>query len=352
MLSNVVEKMDVKKVSIIIPSYLNGGSENFGINISNYYSKYFKVILLSLKNIGVLKNKIINNENFTSIDFGTSRNRYKIFKLFKFLKSQQTVFSVMRDTNILCLICSLFLPKLNVIIREGNRLNNMNIIYLFFLKLLYLRANKIIVNSRDIKQDIIKKFFFLERKLVILHNPIFSFKKKITKNTNKNKIILNISRMHKQKNHMLLLNSFSECLKKNKDLTLILIGEGPEEDNIRKKIHNLKINNNVKIFKPSSNLDKFYASVDLYVHTSKYEGFPNVLAEAISNSVYCVSTPSSSSVYDIIFDNQYGFITKSFCHKELSQIILNSLDRNGFDNSKFINKFYINSCGTKFLDLI
>ena len=113
----------------------------------------------------------------------------------------------MRDTNILCLICSLFLPKLNVIIREGNRLNNMNIIYVFFLKLLYLRANKIIVNSRDIKQDIIKNFFLLERKLVILYNPIFSFKK-ITKNTNKNKLILNISRMHKQKNHMLLLNSF------------------------------------------------------------------------------------------------------------------------------------------------
>ncbi len=173
MLSNVVEKMDVKKVSIIIPSYLNGGSENFGINISNYYSKYFKVILLSLKNIGVLKNKIIINENFTSIDFGTSRNRYKIFKLFKFLKSQQTVFSVMRDTNILCLICSLFLPKLNVIIREGNRLNNMNIIYLFFLKLLYLRANKIIVNSRDIKQDIIKKFFFFRKKISNFAQPYF-----------------------------------------------------------------------------------------------------------------------------------------------------------------------------------
>ena len=55
MFSKLVSKMDVKKVTIIIPSYLNGGSENFGINISNYYSKYFKVILLSLKNIGVLK---------------------------------------------------------------------------------------------------------------------------------------------------------------------------------------------------------------------------------------------------------------------------------------------------------
>lgn len=344
--------MGIKDITIVIPSYLSGGSENFGINISKYLSKHTKVTLLSLKDDGILKSKIVKSKKLISVNFGKSRNRYKIVKLFKFLKSQQTVFSVMRDTNILCLICSLFLPKLNVIIREGNRLNNMNIIYIFFLKLLYLRANKIIVNSRDIKKDIIKKFFFLERKIVILYNPIFSFKKKITKNTNKNKIILNISRMHKQKNHMLLLNGFSECLKKNKDLILILIGEGPEEDNIRKKIHNLKIDNNVKIFKPLSNLDKFYASVDLYVHTSKYEGFPNVLAEAISNGVYCVSTPSSSSVYDIIFDNQYGFITKSFCHKELSQIILNSLDRNGFDNSKFINKFYINSCGTKFLDLI
>ena len=108
----------------------------------------------------------------------------------------------------------------------------------------------------------------------------------------------------------------------------------------------------MEIIESLSNLDKFYSSADLYVHTSIYEGFPNVIAEAISNCIYCVSTPSSSSVYDIIFDNDYGFVTKSFCERELSQIILESLNRNGYDNSKFINKFCIDSCGVKFLDLI
>ena len=123
--------MGIKDITIVIPSYLSGGSENFGINISKYLSKHTKVTLLSLKDDGILKSKIVKSKKLISVNFGKSRNRYKIVKLFKFLKSQQTVFSVMRDTNILCLICSLFLPKLNVIIREGNRLNNMNIIYVF-----------------------------------------------------------------------------------------------------------------------------------------------------------------------------------------------------------------------------
>ena len=55
----------------------------------------------------------------------------------------------MRDTNIFVNLLFYF-TKTNVIIREGNRLC-MNIIYVFF-KITLLRANKIIVNSRDIKQ--------------------------------------------------------------------------------------------------------------------------------------------------------------------------------------------------------
>ena len=43
---------------------------------------------------------------------------------------------------------------------------------MYFLKLLYLRANKIIVNSRDIKQDIIKNFF-IRKKISNFVQPYF-----------------------------------------------------------------------------------------------------------------------------------------------------------------------------------
>ena len=203
--------MDVNHISVIIPSFLNGGSEKFGVKISQYLSKYKKVSLISLKNEGILKKEIKNSKNFRLETLGPSRNRYKLFALFKILKKQKVAFSVMRDTNIFCLICAYFLPKLKIIIREGNRLNQLNYIKIFFLNLLYLRANKIIVNSNDIKKDIYKRFFFIKNKTSILFNPIYKYcKKKPSRNSEK--IILNISRFHKQKNHLLLIESFFKIL--------------------------------------------------------------------------------------------------------------------------------------------
>ena len=79
--------------------------------------------------------------------------------------------------------------------------------------------------------------------------------------------------------------------------------------------------------------------------------FPNVIAESIANRIYCISTPSSSSLKDIILEPKYGYILKTFDQDELSNQILKSLDLSGFDNSKFIDKFFINNYGTNFLNL-
>ena len=352
MLSNVVETMDVNntKITIVISSYYNGGSENFGINISQYLSKFYKVSLLSLKNFGILKEKIELSENLESVNFGMSKNRYKLFKVYKFLKDKKIVFSVMRDSNIFCLISGLFIPGLKVIIREGNRVNKLNFVYTLFLNILYLRATKIIVNSIDIKKDLEQRFFLLKKKIKIYYNPINSYSHK-PKDKKSEKIILNIARMHKQKNHFLLLESFSKCLEKNKNIKLILVGNGPEEKSIKEKIEILKLRNYVSIIESTNNLNEIFFKADLYVHTSFYEGFPNVIAESIANRIYCISTPSSSSLKDIILDSKYGYILKTFDQDELSNQILKSLNLSGFDNSKFIDKFFINNYGTNFLNL-
>ena len=339
-----------KNITVVISSYYNGGSENFGINISNYLSNFYKVTLLSLKNFGILKEKIKKSENLESINLGVYRNRYKFFKIYKFLKNKKIVFSVMRDSNIFCLITALFIPKLKIIIREGNRLNNLNFLSIFILNILYLRAEKIIVNSEDIKKDLEQKFFFFRNKIIRIYNPINSYNDYIKQKTKK-KILLNIARMHKQKNHFLLLNSFSKCLEKYRDIKLILVGNGPEEKKIKEKIKKLNLNDYVSIIENTNNLDEIFLTADLYIHTSFYEGYPNVIAEAIANKVYCISTPSSSALKDIIFDTKYGYIMKKFDQNELTKKILESFELSGFDNSKFIDKYFIKNYGVNYLKL-
>lgn len=343
--------MDVSDLAVIIPSYLNGGSEKFGIKISKYLSNYRKVSLISLKDVGILKKEIKNSKKLMSQCLGSNRNRYKLFTLFKILKEQKVVFSVMRDTNIFCLICAFFLPKLKIIIREGNRLNKLNYIKIFFLNLLYYRANKIIVNSNDIKKDIDERFFLIKNKVIVLFNPIYKYQERRRPKIFE-KVILNVSRFHEQKNHTLLIDSFFNCLKKNQNLKLILVGSGHEEDKIKKKVNHLNLKEKVLILKPMNDLDDIYQKADLYVHTSLYEGFPNVIAEAISNSLYCITTPSSSSLNEIIFDKNFGHITATFEAKELSEVILKSLNLSGYDNSRFVKKFFIDFYGKNFLNVL
>ena len=333
--------MDVKKINIITSSLVSGGSEKNAVFLSNEFSKKnYLTTLISLKDDGILKKKV--SKNVKLILLGKKRNRYKLLSLFLILRTKRQILSIMRDSNILCLICGLFLKNIKIIVREGNRLNNLNFFYSFLIKILYLRANQIIVNSKDIEKDLNKPFGILKKKIVKIHNPILTNKNSKNKNNRKKskiKNILNISKFYDQKNHDLLIDIFYEMLKKNKNLNLLLVGEGPEKKKIINKIKKLNIKQKVKIFKPNINVEYFYKISDLFLLTSKYEGFPNVLAEAISNKLYTISTPSSSSVNDIIFDKKLGIVSKSFSAKEISKIALNNIDKKITDNEKFIKKF-------------
>lgn len=332
--------MGLNNINILTPSFIPGGSEKNAIFLSNEFSKKkYQTTLISLKNEGILKKNVSNKVKL--ILLGKKRNRYKFFLLYKILKKKKQILSIMRDSNIICLICSFFIKKIKIIIREGNRLNNLNFFYSFFLKLLYMRADKIIVNSNDIKKDLCRPFNFLNKKIIIIHNPILikkNIKYKIKKKKNFYNI-LNIAKFYKQKNHFLLLDIFQQMLKKNKKLNLILVGHGPEKDKIINKIEELKIKNKVKILKPRVDINYLYKSSDIFLLTSKYEGFPNVLSEAIYNKIYTISTPASSSVYDIIYNKKYGVVSKSFNSKEISNLVLKNLNKKILNNKDFIKKF-------------
>ena len=106
-------------------------------------------------------------------------------------------------------------------------------------------------------------------------------------------LVIHAARDDPKKDHGTLLEAFSDLLRANNDLHLLLAGAGIDERNIRlcRKIAVLEHRGQIHLLGPRRDLPRVFAGVDLAVLTSAFgEGCPSVLAEAMACGTPCVTT--------------------------------------------------------------
>ena len=125
----------------------------------------------------------------------------------------------------------------------------------------------------------------------IIHNAIdidkFRFdevvRKKLRKEfgiKNSTIVIGHVGRFVQQKNHTFLVDVFKEYHKKNPDSKLLLVGSGPLEDEIKKKVERLDLEDSVLFLGQRDDINKLYSVMDVFCLPSLYEGLPVVGIEA------------------------------------------------------------------------
>lgn len=101
-------------------------------------------------------------------------------------------------------------------------------------------------------------------------------------------VIGHVGRFTYQKNHEFLINVFKKVHQKVKDSVLLLIGEGPDEDIIKQKVKELKLNDNVIFLGRRNDVPKLFQAMDCFVLPSRFEGLPIVGIEAQAVGLPCV----------------------------------------------------------------
>jgi glycosyltransferase involved in cell wall biosynthesis len=95
-------------------------------------------------------------------------------------------------------------------------------------------------------------------------------------------VLLNVARMHRDKNHTILLDAFRKVLEHHPAATLILIGRGRRRAEIEETIRDLDLHDSVRILEARTDVGDLYHLADLGVLTSNREGFSIVVLEAMA----------------------------------------------------------------------
>jgi len=118
------------------------------------------------------------------------------------------------------------------------------------------------------------------------------------------------------------------------------------------KLKNL--NKKVIFIKFESNLQKYYETADLFVSSSKWEGFSNVIAESLGYGLPVVSTDCKSGPAEILKKGKYGDLVPIENPKKLALAISKNLQKKTDKNLliKRSEDFAISKISKKYLKLI
>ncbi len=184
-------------------------------------------------------------------------------------------------------------------------------------------TNHIISNSEAGKKILIERTGVKEEKISVIYNGVSAKKpcpvqvKENTKRRDRIKIGF-IGRLTKLKGLIYLLESIAQL--KNKKISLVLIGDGPERENLEKLSRELNIENQVKFLGRKENAWEYMANFDVFVLSSLWEGTPNVILEAMSQGVPVIAT-HVGGIPEMIDDGKTGFLTESKNPKVLAEKI-------------------------------
>lgn len=154
-----------------------------------------------------------------------------------------------------------------------------------------------------------------ELKPTVIYNPLTLMPGEVSKGTSKR--FLAVGRFsHKHKGFDLLIKAFNIFAKNNKDRHLDIVGEGPEEELYKELIKEYKLEERITIHPFTNNVQAFYSNAQVYVLSSRWEGFGLVLVEAMAHGLPVVSSDLPTSI-EIMGD--FGMYFKNGDIEDLAQ---------------------------------
>lgn len=333
-----------KKIAFFLPSLAGGGAEKIALNLARALvgrgisvdiilgeasGEYLSIVPASIRVIGL----------------GKSRPFLAIPALVKYLKVERptVLFSTIINANIAALLAQrLSGVSIRCVVREASTLSidlaHSSAFNRFLIPRLvswiFPQAYAIVAPSHGVADDLAKVTGLSRQLIKVIYNPVVTqalidqsrqFVNHRWLQAGGIPVIIGMGRLTRQKDFETLIRAFAQ-VKKVQPARLIILGEGEERDYLGGICRDLNVEEDVDFVGFASNPYAFLSRASLFVLSSRWEGLPNALIEALACGTKVVSTDCPSGPREILDDGRYGQLVPIEDFAAMATAILKTLN--------------------------
>lgn len=288
----------------------------------------------------------------------------KLLVLFRLIRKEQisSIITATETANMFAILCKVRFPRLKVIFTRhcafdvsGQKLGPRTIKSLYSI---YPWFGKVVAVSRELVTQMRKQSWIHKSKIHYIPNAAATIENQELAGQNTEDwfhqhYFLAIGRLVEQKGFDLLISAYSRALQKNKQLpSLVIAGHGEDEVALKQQVLDHNLNDKVTFAGFLQNPYYPMAQAECFVLSSRHEGMPTVLIEALSLGTPCIAFDCPTGPSEIIEHNENGYLVANGDIEALAESLLayKSLPKEGLIES--VAEFSQNSVGQHYLQLL
>ncbi|NJR19862.1 MAG: glycosyltransferase [Calothrix sp. CSU_2_0] len=335
--------MNSRPIAFFLSELYGGGAQRVIVNLANEFVKRGLIVDLVLaKAEGDYLSKV--DPKVRIIDLKASKLVLSFFPLVNYLNQNQPqwLISGLSGANLLAIGGKYFAKaKFKTMITIHNNLSQeaQNQIYQrrkllpYLQRLCYSQSDSIVAVSQGVADSLAKITSISPQRITVIYNPVVTpeinhmAQKPITEDwfiNSETPIVLGVGRLNQQKDFANLIKAFA-IVRQKQPAKLVILGEGEERPQLEALVTELGLENHVVLPGFVENPYAYMAQANVFVLSSAWEGFGNVLVEAMACGTPVVSTNCPSGPEEILEGGNYGKLVPVKDSVALAEAIIASL---------------------------
>jgi glycosyltransferase involved in cell wall biosynthesis len=219
------------------------------------------------------------------------------------------VLSFMTSTNVLVLLACIGLPVRVVVSERVDPARHREARFWAGLRFVaYHRADAIVVQT-EATAKWYRRRLGKHPGVIVIPNPVAAAGEPRQHGMDVPKpFVLAAGRLVHQKGFDVLIRAFAAMARECEPLRLAIAGDGPEARALRGLVAELQLEDRVLFLGQVKELGSLMRQAEAFILSSRYEGFPNVLLEALASELPVVSTDCPSGPREILRDGEFGLL--------------------------------------------
>ncbi len=351
-----------RRVLFVLPSLGGGGLERVTISLLHHLDRSrFEPHLALLGKVGPYVKEV--PEDVPVHDLKVFRVRYSIPALVRLIRKlrPQAVLSTPRELNMAMGFVRPWLPHdLRLLVAEHNLVTEELAekspyfkTWRWLYRHYYIRADRIICVADYILNELAERFAVPRNKMVRIYNPVDVGRVRLLAHAGENPYsapgphLVAVGRLSRQKGFDLLLDAMALVHKTVPDVQLTIVGQGSLESDLKNQRDQLSLTDAVHFVGFQPNPYPYFKHADVFVLSSRYEGMPVVLLEALALGTFVVATDCPGGVREILTRCTGGLLVPDLDARSLAEMIVMACDSNrkstsnAEDLAELVDKFRI-----------